>query len=222
MSTLQIGQQNLAFLKVQGVSCPPEGPTAIPVPLDFTLATKYTLNMQNVISRNFFSMLQSVFIDNSNNPASITLEFDNTSQPLTLEGGEQGYLQVLCQNPAVISFSSTGDVSDVAVYLLNFPVVNCVWVANASLAPSNVAFETFSGGVVHPSVVANLTVTGNPTNTTGTLVTGNPGYYIAGIALQLTSNATLTAGTDLVIKLHDSSSGTVLQAVLSQRVELLE
>jgi hypothetical protein len=214
--SVQISQNALAFLKVQGAKVPPEGPIAIPIPLDFTATTDYSLNLQNIISRGFISMVQAVFVDNSANSAAITLQFDNTSQNITLQAGEQAYLNVLCQNPAVMDFVSTGGVAGITVWLLNFPVVNCVWAANASSGPSATPqIVTYSGGVTHPELVANLTVTGNAANTTAALITGAPGYYITGVSLQLTSNATLTAGTDLQVTLTDSSTGAVATLNLS-------
>lgn len=198
---------------VMGATVPPEGPRTLAVGLDFTQASQYSLDLQNLQQRNFFSMLQGLFVDNSQNPASLTINFPNTGQNLIFEAGTQAYITTLCQNPAKLVFISSGDVSAVVVYLLNYPVTNDVWNANAALAAAEVV--TYSGGVTHPALVANLTKTASLTNTSGTLITGAPGYYITGISLQLTSDAALTAGTDLQVTITDSSAGSVATLNLS-------
>lgn len=213
MANVNLDVNQAARYSVMGAMVPPEGPRALAVGLDFSATTQYSLDLQNIQQRNFFSMLQSLFVDNSLNPSSLTINFPNTGQNLIFEAGEQAYIGVLCQNPAKLVFTSAGNVAGIVVYLLNYPVTNEVWNANAALGPAQTV--TYSDGVLHPQLVANKTVTGNATNTTAALITGAPGYYIAGISLQLTSDATLTAGTDLQITLTDSSTGAIATLNLS-------
>ena len=122
----QIDQTQLAFYAVNSMRVPAEGPKAVPITLDFSLTTIYTLNLQNMQSRNFLSMVQSLYIDNSGNTAPIVVTFPGTQQNITLAAGRQMYVTVLCANPASMQFVSTGGVL-VYVALLNFPVSNSSW-----------------------------------------------------------------------------------------------
>jgi hypothetical protein len=216
--SLAIDPQSIAArYTVMGATVPPEGPRAIAIPLDFTQTQNYTLDLQNIQQRNFFSMIQGLFVDNSQNPSSLTINFPNTGQNLIFEAGQQAYIGTLCQNPAKVQFMSAGDVAGVMVYILNYPVTNDVWQANAASAQSTTV--TFSGGLVGPELVANYTKANASgaaiTNSAAALITGAPGYYIGGFAIFLTSDSTLTAGTDLQVSLVDSTSGTIALVNLS-------
>jgi hypothetical protein len=124
VSNLNLSQ--LAFYSVQSLQVPPEGPLAIPILLDFSVANEYDLNLQNLESRGFISGIQGVFIDNSLNAASFTLQFNGTNQSIKVAPNRQGYFAVLCPNPSSLSFKTTGGVI-VNVDLLNFPVVTHDW-----------------------------------------------------------------------------------------------
>lgn len=124
--SLAYNQQSLTFYTVNGQMLPPEGPRAVPLLLDFSQTQEYDLNLQNMQSRNFLSMVQSVFVDNSNNASPLSIAFPNTGQTIKLAPGRQGYFVVLCPNPSSVSFISAGGVV-VTVFLLNYPVTNHDW-----------------------------------------------------------------------------------------------
>jgi hypothetical protein len=292
---LSLNQQVTSYFSVQGLTVPPEGPRAIPLVLDFSATNEYDLNLQNMVQRNFVSQIQAIWFDNSNNGSSLTIKIPGL-QNVIVGAGRQGYINVLCPNPPVLSFISGGGIL-VYVDLLNYPVSNDTWPSgNTSF------YETYSGGVLEPSLVANYTKTpqsgalltatvtgghaglgyaigdmgtvttgdgfgmytvltigaggavatvsvsgGNDystgagqatsvvtgigdgtleltiatvvatgvTNSVDNLITGAPGYYVGGFAAFLTSDSTLTAGTDLQVSLVDSSSGIIATMNLS-------
>ncbi len=106
---------------------PEEGPAGIPVNgLDFSLSPAYQKSFQHFMSLNRISMIQAVFIDNSQNTADLFLAIATTNQIIRVPANKQAYLNVLCPNPATLTFMSAGAVV-VPVILLNFPVTNCVW-----------------------------------------------------------------------------------------------
>lgn len=212
--SVSLDQEASSYFAVQGLQVPKEGPRAIPLLLNFGLTTQFTLNLQNVISRGFISMVQALWIDNSQNSEQIQINFPNTQQTIRLEAGEQGYVNCLCPNPAQLSFSSISGDNGIVIHLLNYPVTNAVWqtTPSANTVNQNV---TYSAGILGPALVANETLADSATDTVSDVVTGAPGYYVAGISVQLTSDATLTAGTDLQITLTDSSSGAVAVLNLS-------
>lgn len=123
---IRVNQQALSFFDVNGQMVPCEGPRAVPIDLDFTTDTECTLLLQNMQSRNFISMIQAVYIDNSGNTAPMSVRFPSTGQNITIAPNRQGYFIVLCPNPPQINFVSTGGVA-VRVLLLNFPVTNSDW-----------------------------------------------------------------------------------------------
>ncbi len=292
---LSLNQQVTSYFSVQGLQVPPEGPKAIPLILDFSITNEYDLNLQNMVQRNFISQVQALWVDNSANADSLTINFPGL-QSVIIGGGRQGYVNVLCPNPPVMSFVSAGGVIS-KIVLLNYPVTNATWTVG-----NNTGYETYSNGLVEPDMVANYTATpqsgalltatvtgghaglgyaigdvglvstgdgfgqytvltigaggsvatvsvsgGNDyaagagqattvltglgdgtleltvatvvatgiTASADNLITGAPGYYIGGMAVFLTSNATLTAGTDLQVQLVDSVSGIVATINLS-------
>lgn len=207
--SINLNQNVTQFYSVQGLHVPCEGPRAIPLSLDFTLTAEYDLNLQNVQARNFVSEIQAIYVDNSANLATLNINAPNTGQVIAILPGEQGYVNILTPNPVIMSFTCTGTTLALAgkakVYLLNYPVTNAIW-SGASIPASG--SSTASGGVIIPNFVANYTLTGD-TQTTALLLSPAVGYYVAGFAVFLTSNSTLTAGTDLQVSLTDSVTGAI-------------
>jgi len=124
---MQINQVGLSVQSVNAQKIPEEGAKSIAVALDFSTQTQYTLDLQNLIQRNFISMIQGIFLDNSANGSTLEVSFGGSGQNMKIAPNRQGYRMVLCPNPAnQIAFTSTGGVP-VTVILLNFPVTNSDW-----------------------------------------------------------------------------------------------
>ena len=123
---MTINQQALSFFTVNGQQVPAEGPRVVPVLLDFSIVTEYDLNIQNMQARNFISMVQSVFLDNSAGNTPFTVAIPGSGQKIIQSPGRQGYYQVLMPNPAQIVFSSQSG-SVLRAFLLNFPSTNSDW-----------------------------------------------------------------------------------------------
>jgi hypothetical protein len=100
---------------------PAEGPRCIPLTLDFTLSLAYDLDYSNMQSRNFISMVQTIWVDNSLNAAVLEVTMVGTNQVIKVPAGIQRYYTVLQPNPIKMSFASTGAVV-CQVILMNFPV----------------------------------------------------------------------------------------------------
>jgi hypothetical protein len=124
--SLKLDQSQLRTVSINGQQVPCEGPRVVPVALDFSLTTEYDLQLQNFEARNFISMIQGLFIDNSLSASPLSIVFENSGQTIKIAPGHQAYKAVLCPNPAFISFLSEGGTS-VKVLLLNFPVTNDDW-----------------------------------------------------------------------------------------------
>lgn len=130
MSTLpsSLNPKSLSFYSVQNLAVPCEGPRAIPLILDFSLNPSYSLGLQNTQALQLVSQIQAIFVDNSASNSAIVILCPISGQKVSIGGGKQAYVNLLCPNPAQLIFSSGGGVA-VQVELLNFPVTNCVWSA---------------------------------------------------------------------------------------------
>lgn len=100
---------------------PAEGPKCLPLTLDFAAATSYEIDYSNMQSRNFLSMCQTLWCDNSLSAVVLTIFIPGTAQTLKIPAGVQGYFTCLCPNPIHLIFSSAGAVV-CQVTLCNFPV----------------------------------------------------------------------------------------------------
>ncbi len=188
----------------QGISndlVPCEGPRAVPLNLDFTLFDSYVLDYASMQDRGFLSMVQALYIDNSANTAALTVLIGGSLQTIKAAPGSQGYYSVLAPNPIKMTFTSVGG-GAVYVALVNTQMATDKW------NPAGAGAAAGSGGTLLPNLVANRTVTGSTAATTAALITGAPGYYIAGFSLQLSSDATFAAA-DLQVTVTDSVTGAV-------------
>lgn len=118
---MQLTPQSSSIMQ-RTLGMPEEGPKCIPIPLDFSVATVYTLDYMNFQQLGRFSMLQTVYVDNSLNAAKLNITIPALNQVLKIPAGVQGYFPILCPNPIKLSFDSTGGVL-CQVILLNFPIL---------------------------------------------------------------------------------------------------
>ncbi len=123
---ISINTKSQRYYDVACLKVPCEGPRCLPLTLDFSVDPAFSINLQNTQALIKFSMVQAVFIDNSNNGNSIIVSNPFTDQSLIVPANSQAYLNILCPTPAQINFQSQGGVV-VKVELLNYPVTNYVW-----------------------------------------------------------------------------------------------
>lgn len=120
--------KNLQQCGLLNQTVPKEGPNAIPVPLDFSTETNHTLDFSSQQQNGAFSMLQAVFIDNAFGGSALTVLVLGTGQRIVCPALSQGFFTVLSQNPIKLQFSvPAASGAAVKVFMLNFPVSNCVW-----------------------------------------------------------------------------------------------
>lgn len=114
---------------VQNQSLPTDGPKAIPLILDWSTEDEYRLTFGNEQDRGFFSICQSVFIDNSQASSAFELAIEGTLQVLRVPQAAQAYLPVLAPNPLNLVFRRVDGSSNefTKIMLLNFPVAPAVW-----------------------------------------------------------------------------------------------
>lgn len=122
-----ITAQQLRVVSVQNQYIPDEGPIAVPLVLDFTVADSYTVNLQQFMATAKMSMVQAVFLDNRQGTTALSISSKETGQVLEIPAGAQAYLPILASNPATLVIAYAGADITLTVFLLNFPVAAEVW-----------------------------------------------------------------------------------------------
>lgn len=125
-SQFVVNPNSLSHYTTQNLQVPCEGPTMVPVPMDFGANLSYLINLQNFTALLRMSLVQAVYIDNADNAAQIVLTVQGSGQRIIMGPNKQGYRNILCPNPVNIVVASTGGVT-ATVILLNFPVTNAEW-----------------------------------------------------------------------------------------------
>src|SRR5574337_710353 len=104
-TTLPLNAGSLANLAIDNQQIPNEGSKAVPVLLDFTVSNQYTLDLQNIQSRGFLSMIQTMYIDMSASDVPMIVNINGSQQNITAKGRTQGYYTVMCPNPVKLTFT---------------------------------------------------------------------------------------------------------------------
>jgi hypothetical protein len=142
------GTPNLVPKPVSNFAVPSAkiGPRAVCVPLDFSAETAYTITLAGLINAGFIGGVQSVFVDNSANPDSLTITTQQ-GQALVVPAASQAYLPLITTTPPDISFTSTGGAL-VTVQLLNVPMPAAVWPVQSVTVIDVTGTVAISGGTV--------------------------------------------------------------------------
>ena len=118
---------------IGNATIPPEGPKCLPLILDFTAmsgAQVYTLDVGQVYSKGpgfpGFSVIQGLYIDNSNSTQALTVIVSGTQQNIKAPAGSQGYYPILSPTFGQLTFKSLGNcVCQVELY--NVPLPAGTW-----------------------------------------------------------------------------------------------
>ncbi len=109
---------------------PPEGPAAVPLVLDFSKAGSFNIDVQQLMQKGNgypgLSVIQTVYVDNEDNPDPFVINVSATGQNITVGAGVQGYYPIFSPGQGTISFS-TGSQAIVSVFLANVPIPPTQW-----------------------------------------------------------------------------------------------
>lgn len=114
---------NLASFAVTQ-SC--KDPKAVSVPLNFSLASQFKLDLKPLIDTGAFDAVLAVYVDNLNNNARFDILSEGILQTVSVPANSQGYLPILTANPPSFQFSTSAN-GTVNVFLLNYDVPPAVW-----------------------------------------------------------------------------------------------
>jgi hypothetical protein len=101
---------------------PAEGPKALPIALDFSANSTYVLDYTNMQQRNYFGLVQTLWVDNFGNGSTLIITIPAVAQRIVVPAGVQGYFTCICPNPIKMQFDSAGGTVQ-QVTLLNFPIL---------------------------------------------------------------------------------------------------
>jgi len=194
--------QNRVSWQVAFGEAPRKGSKSMYQLLDFSVSSPIGIDLSYEEQSVRLEFVQSIYIDNSANPASISATMLTTSQVITCPSYSQGYFPVLSSlDNTKISFSTT-DTPRVPVEFLNFPVPLMIWSVLGNTIIPPVVTQKF--GQVKIAL-------------TGTAVQVSPTSYILQngviVAAALGNNA--TGGTIGLSGLTNTVDGTGNGSILS-------
>jgi len=126
MSNLNQEQIQMLPIKNQLIVQGNRGPLAARIVLDFTATQDYDLDLQQMQSTNQFDLCQTIFIDNADGGAALTITINGSGQRIVAKAGTQGYYNVLCPNPIKLHFNSAGG-AICNVFLIDVAIPGAVW-----------------------------------------------------------------------------------------------
>ena len=158
MQAIQNAQPN-AFLGGTNKPVRDSSALALTLPCDFSAsgipATGYPIDLQKFYNRGYFSTIQTMFLDNSNNNGYALVSNPSLYQSFALPPGWQGYFPVISpqQSGAVFNVTSTGT-GLVNVTLINVVLNTTQWAA--TVTPPTVGNpQPVSDAIVDACVSAN-------------------------------------------------------------------
>ncbi len=113
--------QSELMIGVNNAQLPKEGPKTIPVLVDLRTATSVLVDLTQQQMTAKISYIQTVFVDNSLNTASVSITADTTGQILRVPAGTQAYLPILAPIPPRFTIATAGAVI-VPIQFLNIPM----------------------------------------------------------------------------------------------------
>lgn len=133
-----ITPQNNAGVAIGNATIPVEGPKTIPLQLDFTIDSRYSIDPLLLYMQQTLSLIQGVWADNSKNGSPLTVSISATKQNIVIAPGDQGFYPVLSPKSGTIEFFTNGGiVLDVSLY--NVPLPASQWGTSAEGGDSRYA-----------------------------------------------------------------------------------
>lgn len=197
---------------------PKEGPKALPVDFDFTTLGTFAFDLMLENSEGVIQFVQSVYVDNSDNPGALTMRFAQTGQRLVIPANSQGQYPVICpdQTQVVMSCPVSALAKGRAIFM-NVPMPYTQWGPqtinanqNVIVSPSSKSTTQNGSGVIASANTSQLVFSQNnnrlglfienPSVSTGVLyvefgtpaTTGSSIQLLPGQSYQMTSTVITT------------------------------
>lgn len=124
---LNVNNQQLQIAINQTNQLPAEGSLCIPVRLDFTNTPEWDLDLLNFFEQGRISLIQTAFVDNSNNSNPFTITCQASGMSLVVPPNSQGFFPLLVPNPPRFAFTTLQGSGVVTVQLLNTMIPGPIW-----------------------------------------------------------------------------------------------
>lgn len=195
-----------------------------------------TVDLRGLQNLNILQQVQGMFVDNSANNASATIEIA-TGMSILVPGLSQGFFPIFVPPNAPV-FNLTGN-GTVTVTLTNFALPASVWgnvslgnvFSGSPLAVKDAALEACIAAAVSALQTTPLYLSGGDAwipqrlgsmaafaavSAAGTtiLIAGSPSAFVTGIYASLTPNATLAAAGNLTVTLRSTSIASIAQRTI--------
>lgn len=121
---------NMTVIPVDNNRAPCEGPKVVPIKLILTDTTQNIVDLFANTNANQISLIQSLFIDNADNPDRLIIVCDVTGQRIICPQYSQGYIPCLSQLPVrfrVYVESTPVQPVTVVLFACNFAVLPAFW-----------------------------------------------------------------------------------------------
>jgi hypothetical protein len=121
---------NLAIQPVDTGKTPPRGAKAVPVNFDFSTGAIFDVDLTQLKNLGQIEIIQSIFIDNSQNNQAITVTVANTTQSIAVGPTSQGVYPILVTDKAKFTVSSAGN-GKAQIQLINAALPPAQWASSA-------------------------------------------------------------------------------------------
>jgi hypothetical protein len=166
--------QNYRTYKTRNGLAPAIGPVGLPVTLNFPDRTAtFDLDFTKTIQDRDIDIIQSVWVDNADNPNKLIIQCDQTQQRLVIPAFAQQSLPIICPQDPRLNVSCDG---------------NQVFAGKVQLIFQNIPVPIASWGPIDVTL-NNVTVSQKPLGSNFTASTGNTGGASV-VALAANVNAT--------------------------------
>lgn len=140
---------------------PRKGSRAMQQILDFALQNPILLNLAFEIQSERIEFVQCLYVDNSSNPAPLTITFGGSGQVVIIPSGAQSYIPVLAsmdnmQASVTTVVPNADNAPRVTLFYLNFPLPALVWATGANAAAGGTITDYSANAPAH---LANLIAT---------------------------------------------------------------
>jgi hypothetical protein len=165
MSTGKITAAMQSFPTSNGLA-PQQGPKALPVALNFTVNSRIEFDFVLAEESNTISFVQSVFVDNSDNPNPLTINVAQTGQRIVIPGYAQGFWPVIaCEKPQFVVTTMPGVTAIGTLIFMNVPMPLTQWgpvstTANLVVSGSFTNYSNTATGASVQIIAANAARTG--------------------------------------------------------------
>lgn len=198
-------QQGYVPQSVYNTALPCKGLKTIPILIDFSLGTTFTLDLSLIQSQAFMDWVQTIYVENSANTSGITITMEASKQVIKFPASSEGYLPILQPNPAKITLTCTNPVQ-VIIQLMNFYVGPYIWNSSGAFAFSGSALLVSDAALDAIIVSGALNVRNSPG---GVTLTDRSGTITVGGTVQ--SLMVVNPARKLIIVSNPSTATEILQ-----------